>query len=65
MTAPRLFPDFAAAPTAAERRATRHHWQNAPPTLFELTESNAAACPVCAGDHPADDCPHGTAPTLI
>jgi len=58
----RLFPDYAATPTPAERRATRNGVEQH--SLFDTpAPSLPRACPVCAGTH-AEPCPHGTAPTL-
>jgi hypothetical protein len=67
----RLFPDFAAVPTARERRSSRTYWRSAQVDLFatpaELVTqalADALACPVCAGDH-AGPCQLGEAPALF
>jgi hypothetical protein len=62
---PRLLPDFAAVPTAAERRAAaRWHVQAALPLDLD-TEPAAPACACCSShEHGTDACPHGTAPAL-
>ena len=66
---PRLFADYAATPTRRERSAIRAHWKNLSPSLFELDNQRLellADCPVCGSlQHRADECPHGTAPTLL
>jgi hypothetical protein len=65
MSQPRLLPDFAAVPTAAERRAAaRWHVQTALP--LDVDTPAPVACAVCASaDHGTDSCPHGSAPTLL
>lgn len=65
MSGARLFPDFAAVPTARERAAAR--WANTSAQLSLSIDDVALAddrCPVCSGEHAEHDCPHGTAPTL-
>lgn len=62
---PRLLADFAAAPTARERAATRAHWRASSPSLFDLEHTDATPCAVCSSlEHDSDHCPHGTALTL-
>lgn len=66
---PRLFADYAASPSPAERRAFRK-WNRADQgSLFAApvdVDRCAGVCPVCASaDHAADVCPHGTAGTLL
>lgn len=61
----RLFPDFAAVPTPAERRSTRAYWQARQPSMLDVTPDAAPSCAACASSsHPTDACPHGAAPTL-
>jgi hypothetical protein len=61
---PRLLPDFAAAPTAAERAGTRRYWTNQQGAMFTTADAAAPTCAVCAGTHNTGDCHHGTAPPL-
>ena len=67
---PRLLADYAAVPTARERRAARTHNRAAQLGMFEqfcadLTDAARTPCPVCAStEHAEQQCPHGTAPTL-
>jgi hypothetical protein len=65
-TAPRMFPDDAANPTRAERAGTARYWheRQAALALTDDDPSTADRCAVCAGEHPTEQCPHGTAPTL-
>jgi len=65
-TAPRMFPDMAATPTPTERAGTRRYWHACQGALALPTDdpSTADRCAVCAGEHPTEQCQHGTAPTL-
>lgn len=65
MTQPRLFPDMAAAPTPRERRSARLAASAAQGSLFDLSTPTAPSCAVCSGEHDTDQCPHGSAPSLI
>lgn len=67
MTEPRLLPDFAAVPTAAERARDRNLWRTRQTTLALDTDVDGGhddRCAVCAGDHDTEQCPHGEALTL-
>lgn len=60
----RLFPDYAAVPTAAERRGARTYWRTAQTGLdLFATPAPAVACPACGGEH-EQPCPHGEALSL-
>lgn len=65
---PRLFADYAAAPTPSESRAAVARNRAAQLDMFDVEPDRnptADACPVCAStNHVERDCPHGTAPTL-
>ena len=69
MTA-RLFPDYAATPTATERKQARTDNARQQLDMFDTDTDPTPPhgiprpCPVCAGDHADADCTHGTAPTL-
>ena len=65
MTGPRLFPDYAAAPTAAERRAARAEHEAMQRSLFDMAAPAPEVCPVCAGGHSEDECGHGAAPRIM
>ena len=58
MTAPRLLPDYAALPTATDRRLTREAWQARQTSLLDPDAGLPPVypCPACAGDHPAGAC---------
>jgi hypothetical protein len=64
---PRLLPDFAAAPTDTERNHARRYWHAQQTDMFADADRDTPppACPVCAGPHSHDHCPHGTAPDLF
>jgi hypothetical protein len=69
---PRMFADFAAVPTRRERAGARGYWRAAQTDLFaepieheHQADEPAPSCPVCAGAHPVEECPHGTAPALF
>jgi hypothetical protein len=62
---PRLLPDYAAAPTRAERAATRKWWRAGQGSLLADDETAGAYCAACAStDHQTDACPSGKALTL-
>lgn len=62
----RLFPDYAAVPTKAERRSSRTYWRTAQAVLDVFAEpAPAQDCPVCAGDHAGYPCPYGEAGELF
>lgn len=65
MSVPRLFPDYAAAPTPRERAAARAEAERCQGSLFSVPDDRLPvhACPVCAGDH-AGPCAGGEAVTL-
>ena len=62
-TQPRMFPDFAAAPTRTERAGARRFWQHAQTTLALTVEAEhePTACAACGGEHETERCPHGIA----
>jgi hypothetical protein len=65
---PRLLADYAAAPTRRERAGARSYWRAAQGDLLAAPieqEHQADACPVCGGEHPEHECPHGVAPALF
>lgn len=69
MPQPRLFPDYAAAPTPRERAAARAENRAAQHSLFGIAApaniiAAAPICHVCAGTHHTDDCTTGTAAAL-
>ena len=73
MTTPRLFPDYAALPTAHDRALMRTNNERHQLDMFDthpmmtadgMFDTEPEPCPVCAGDHPEADCDYGSAPTL-
>lgn len=74
---PRLLADFAAVPTARERKAARSHHRAQQPSMFDAFAADLLAladevhaertpCAVCAGcDHDTEACPRGTALALF
>lgn len=66
MTAARLFPDYAAAPTPTERRRNRAGNLAGRTSMFAADHRNDGipACDACGGDHDTRRCPNATAMTL-
>ena len=64
-TAPRMFPELAAAPTATERAGTRTYWHERQAALpIDDPSTTADRCAACTGEHPTNACHHGTAQQL-